>query len=74
MRQDVTLSTLIDANVKKAVIQLCKRHGLKLRSLIEQALIDQLEDEMDLQAYHQRRSEETIPLEEILKGQKKRRG
>lgn len=73
MRQEVTLSTLIDANVKKAAVQLCKRRGLKLRSLIEQALVEQLEDEIDLQAYYQRRAEETVPLEEILADRKKSR-
>ena len=66
MKQEATLSTLINANVKKAVVQFCKRRGLKLRSLVEQALIEQLEDEIDLHAYYQRHSEETIPLEEVL--------
>ncbi len=64
----VPLSTMIDSDVKKAVTAYCKRRGLKLRSLIEQALVEQLEDEMDLEAYHQRRLEDTIPLEKILAG------
>ncbi len=64
----VPLSTMIDSDVKKAVTAYCKRRGLKLRSLIEQALVEQLEDEIDLEAYHQRRLEDTIPLEKILAG------
>ncbi|MBI2083934.1 MAG: hypothetical protein HYT76_10290 [Deltaproteobacteria bacterium] len=73
MSQLSPLSTLIDAQVKKAATEFCKRRGLKLRSLVEQALVEQLEDEMDLEAYHQRRSEETIPLEKILAGRKSRK-
>jgi antitoxin component of RelBE/YafQ-DinJ toxin-antitoxin module len=71
MSQLATLSTIIDARVKEAATQFCKRRGLKLRHLVEQALVEQLEDEIDLEAYHQRRNEETIPLEKILAGRKK---
>ncbi len=72
MSRTATLSTVIDMNVKEAATQFCKRRGLKLRSFIEQALVEQLEDEIDLEAYHARRSEETIPLEDVLAGRKKR--
>lgn len=70
---DAVLSTVIDSNVKKAVTQFCKRRGLKLRHLIEQALVEQLEDEIDLEAYHQRRYEDTFSLEEILFSPKKKK-
>ncbi len=70
MSQDTTLSTIIDAQVKKAAVEFCKRRGLKLRHLVEQALVEQIEDEIDLEAYHQRRSEETIPLEKIMADRK----
>lgn len=73
MRSLVPLSTLVDVDVKRAVTAFCKRRGMKLRSLVEQALVEQLEDEIDLEAYHQRRSEETIPLEKILAGQKRKK-
>ena len=36
--------------------------------MIEQALIEQLEDEIDLEAYRARRDEETFSLEEVLAG------
>ncbi len=64
--QTATLSTVIDARVKDAITSFCKRRGIKLRYLIEQALVEQMEVEIDLDAYHARRSEETIPFEKIL--------
>ena len=72
MSQTSTLSTIIDAQVKEAVTEFCKRRGIKLRYLVEQALVEQLEDEIDLEAYRTRRNEETVPLEQILKGRKKK--
>lgn len=73
MSKDATLSTLIDADVKEAVTRFCKARGLKLRYLIEEALIEQLEDAVDLEAYHARRHEETVPLAKILSSLKKKR-
>ncbi len=70
MNETATLSTIIDAQVKEALVSFCKRRGIKLRYLIEQALVEQLEDEIDLEAYHARRNEETVPLEEVLAGLK----
>jgi regulator of PEP synthase PpsR (kinase-PPPase family) len=74
MNETATLSTVIDAQVKAAVTSFCKKRGIKLRFLIEQALIEQLEDEMDLESYRLRRSEDTVSLEEILaKGKSRKR-
>ena len=70
MNETATLSTIIDARVKEALVSFCKRRGIKLRYLIEQALVEQLEDEIDLEAYHARRNEETVSLEEVLAGLK----
>jgi hypothetical protein len=72
MAETITLSTEIDSQIKKAALEFCRRRGLKLRYLVEQALMEQLEDEIDLEAYHQRRSEETVSLEDILSGPKKK--
>ncbi len=66
-----TLSTVIDSRVKKAVTAFCKRRGLKLRHLVEQALIEQMEDEMDMETYLERRDEDTVPLEKILSGRQR---
>jgi len=63
MSETATLSTIIDARVKDAVTRFCKSRGMKMRNLVEQALIEQLEDEIDLEAYRKRRNEETFPLE-----------
>lgn len=72
MQTITTLSTVIDARVKKAVTAFCRSRGLKLRYVIEQALVEQLEDEMDLQVYQERRNEETVPLEKIIASMKKK--
>ena len=73
MSETATLSTVIDVRVKDAITSFCKRRGIKLRYLVEQALIEQLEDEIDLEAYRERRDEETFSLEEILQGLNKRK-
>lgn len=46
---------------------------MKLRYLIEQALIERLEDEIDLKAYHDRIHEDTVPLEDVLAGHRPRK-
>ena len=72
MKKNTTLSTVIDAKVKEAAVQFCEQRGLKLQYLVEQALVEQLEDAIDLEAYHARRHEETTPLHKILKGRQKK--
>lgn len=67
-----TLSTIIDPRVKSALTAFCRRRGLKVRYVVEQALVEQLEDEIDLEAYHQRRGEKTIPLEQILSARRRK--
>jgi hypothetical protein len=73
MNETATLSTVIDSRVKDALVSFCKRRGIKLRYMIEQALIEQLEDEIDLEAYEARKDEETISLEEVLAGRGRKR-
>lgn len=73
MKKTTTLSTVISADVKKAATEYCKKHGLKLQYMIEKGLVDQLEDWIDLEAYRERKSEPTIPFEEVLKGIGKRK-
>jgi hypothetical protein len=65
-----TLSTILDRDIKTAATKYCKQHGIKLQYFIEQAIIEQLEDEIDLATYHQRKDEETVSLTEILKNKK----
>jgi Family of unknown function (DUF6290) len=71
MGRTATLSTIIDADVKRALTAYCGRSGLKMRSVIERAIVEQLEDEIDLQAYRDRKDEPTIPLEEVLAGRRR---
>ena len=71
MSDTSTLSTVIDSRVKSAITAFCKRRGIKLRYMVEQALIEQLEDEIDLEAYRERRNDETVPFEKIIAKQKK---
>lgn len=73
MSETATLSTVIDVRVKDAITSFCKRRGIKLRYLVEQALVEQLEDEVDLEAYHERRNEETFSLDDILQGLNKKK-
>lgn len=70
MSQTANLSTVIDSDIKTAATKYCKQRGIKLQYFIEQAIIEQLEDEMDLATYHQRKNEETVSLAEILKSKK----
>ena len=44
-----------------------------MRYLIEEALVERLEDEIDLEAYRSRRDEDTVSLEEVLVGLSKRK-
>ena len=71
MNETATLSTVIDARVKDAITSFCKRRGIKLRYLVEQAIVEQLEDEIDLEAYRDRRNEETVSFESVLAKLKK---
>lgn len=73
MNETATLSTIIDARVKDAVTEFCKRRGIKMRYLIEQALIEQLEDEIDIEAFRARRNEETFSIDEVLAGLRKKK-
>lgn len=73
MSETATLSTIIDARVKDAVTEFCKRRGIKMRYLIEQALIEQLEDEIDIEAFRTRRNEETFALDEVLADLRKKK-
>ena len=60
-----TLSTLIDPAVKAALSKHCKKKGLKIRYLIESAIVEQLEDEADLEAYRARKDEPRVAFKFI---------
>ncbi len=71
MSKQVTLSTVIDLDLKKALAAFCKKKGLKIQSVVENAIREQIEDEIDLASYQERKNEEEVSLELILKKLKK---
>ena len=68
MSEYVTLSTNIDPKLKEALTSFCKKRGLKIQHFIEKAIIEQLEDESDLEAYYARKGEETISFKKLISG------
>ena len=71
MEKQSTLSTSIDSDLKKALAAFCKKRGLKIQSVVENAIREQLEDEIDLASYDERKNEEEISLAAVLKKIKK---
>jgi antitoxin component of RelBE/YafQ-DinJ toxin-antitoxin module len=71
MEKQSTLSTTIDSDLKKALAEFCKKRGLKIQSVVENAIREQLQDEIDLAEYDERKNEEEISLAAVLKKLKK---
>lgn len=71
MSKQATLSTNIDFELKLALSSFCKKKGLKIQSVVENAIREQLEDEIDLASYQERKSEEEVSLMAVLKKLKK---
>lgn len=67
MYKQVTLSTNIDSELKKALSIYCKKKGLKIQNFVEGAIREQLEDEIDLTSYHDRKNEEEVNLSQVIK-------
>lgn len=65
MSEAAELSVVIDARLKSSITALCKKRGVSLSDLVEEALIEHLEDVVDLEAFRQRRSEVTSPLDKV---------
>ena len=66
-KSSTVLSTNIDKELKKALSLFCKKKGLKIQSVVEAAIREQLEDEMDLATYFERKDEEEVSLQKALK-------
>ena len=71
MSKQATLSTSIDVDLKEALSAFCKKNGLKIQSVVENAIREQLEDEIDLSSYNARKNEEEFSLTQVLKKLKK---
>ncbi len=71
MSKHATLSTSIDLELKEALTAFCKKQGLKIQSVVENAIRERLEDEIDLASYQERKNEEEVSLSLVLKKLKK---
>ncbi len=71
MAKQATLSTNIDVELKEALSIFCKKRGLKIQSVVENAIREQLEDEIDLAAFLERKDEDEVPFSAALKKLKK---
>jgi hypothetical protein len=71
MPRAATLSTTIDPLVKRASALYSKERGLKIRYVVERAIVELIEDESDLAVWRQRRDEPTLAWTEVLKAHKK---
>ena len=71
MAKQATLSTNIDSELKMALTLFCRSKGLKIQSVVETAIREQLEDELDLAAHKERKHEEEISIVAVLKKLKK---
>jgi hypothetical protein len=61
------LSIQIDSQIKKALILSYKERGLKIQTVIENAIYEYLEEEIDLLAFELRTNEQEISLATVLK-------
>lgn len=56
----VNFSTTINKELKELLERYCKSKGLRINHIVEEALINRLEDEIDTQSIHARANEELI--------------
>lgn len=64
------ISTQISEKAKKALALFCKKRGIKINRFVEDAIIEKLEDEVDLAEYELRKNEERISIDEVEKALK----
>ena len=62
MSKPATLSTNIDFELKEALSLFCKKRGLKIQSVVKNAIREQLEDEIDLARYQERKNKKEVSL------------
>lgn len=65
--KSVNISTQISDKAKKALNLFCKKRGIKIGRFIENAIIEKLEDEIDMAEYEERKNEERMSLDEVIK-------
>ena len=67
MSKPATLSTNIDFELKEVLSLFCKKRGLKIQSVVKNVIREQLEDEIDLARYQERKNEEEVFLFKVLR-------
>ena len=60
-------STSMDTKIKSALQKFCKQKGLKISSFVEEAVLEKLEDEYDVEIYKQRRNEPRLSMDAVFK-------
>jgi hypothetical protein len=65
--QHAILTARINSKVKKLADRWCKSQGLVMARFIEEAILDKLEENLDLREIEQLRREPTRPFSEVLK-------
>jgi len=56
----ISFSTTLTKPTKKLLERFCKKRGMRMNHLVERAIIELLEDEMDKEIIEQRELEETV--------------
>ena len=56
----VSFSTTLTKSTKELLERFCKKRGLRMNYLVERAIIELLEDEMDKEIIEERELEETV--------------
>lgn len=67
MQKSKPFSTTLDSKVMETMKNLCKQRGLKVGSFVEDAIVEKLEDEYDLQIYQQRKNEARVSMSDVFK-------
>lgn len=65
--EQAILTARIDKKVKKLADKWCKSNGLVMAKFIEDAILDKLEENLDLQELDKLRREPTRPFSDVLK-------
>ena len=71
MPRVASLSIAIDPEVKRALKLYSKEQGLKIRFVVERAIVELIEDDSDVAVWRQRRDEPTVKWAGVLKAHHK---
>lgn len=57
----VNFSTTLNKDTKELLERFCKKRGIRMNHLVEQAILEHLEDEMDKELIEERELEDVVP-------------